>query len=110
LAETRWGARGLRDLLTALEGWIRDLAAVAALNEVPLLNEDNRAWLERTVKETGIHPVRVARSIARVERTRREADGNVNPQLLVSGLLRGLHDDLVPAPRSLSRAISAEAR
>jgi len=110
LAETPWGARGLRDLLSALETWIRDLAAVAAVAEAPILNADNRAWLEQTVREVGIHPARAARSIARVERTRREADGNVNPQLLVNRLLFGLHDDLVTPTKPFVRPDTAETR
>jgi hypothetical protein len=110
LAEAPWGARGLRDLLTALETWIRDLAAVAAFDVAPILNEDNRAWLEATVREAGIHPARAARSIARVELTRLQADGNVNPQLLVSRLLFALHDDLLPPSETHARTHLVEPR
>jgi hypothetical protein len=110
LSETPWGARGLRDLLASLEGWIRDLAAIASVEGAPILNEDNRAWLETTVKELHLHPARAARSLARVESARRAADGNVNPQLLVLRLLAGLHEDLAPEPRSLTPSFSAGIR
>jgi DNA polymerase III subunit delta' len=92
------GARGLHELLSSLEGWLRDLSVVGSAPGTLLLNEDGREWLSRVAREKGIHPVRAARAVERVEHARTLAAGNVNPQLLVSGLLMDLHAELTGSP------------
>ncbi len=92
------GARGMQELLSSLQGWIRDLAAVAAFPDTRLLNVDAREWLLGTVRSRGIHPALAARALVHVERARESAAGNVNPQLLVGTLLRDLHLALTPPP------------
>lgn len=84
------GARGLLDTLGALEGWLRDLAAAAAGAADRAQNRDRVDWLMGLVRGRGIHPVAVDRARAAVDRTRVLASGNVNPQLLVVGLLAEL--------------------
>lgn len=94
------GARGLRELLLGLEVWLRDLAAAGQAPEA-LLNRDAGDWLVRTVKELGIDPAAVARGMEALHDARAQAAGNVNPQLLLSGLLIRLNRTLVP-PRPAS--------
>lgn len=96
------GARGLRELLLGLEVWLRDLAAARTSPEA-LLNRDAGDWLVRTVEELGIDPAAVARSMEALHDARAQAAGNVNPQLLLSGLLIRLNRTLVP-PRPTSLA------
>lgn len=88
------GARGLLDLLAALEGWLRDLAAAGAGAEASIQNRDRGRWLGELAARRRIHPVAVDRARGAVDRARVMASGNVNPQLLVAGLLRELADIL----------------
>ncbi len=92
------GARGLVPLLDFLEIWIRDLAAVAAGAGDLLVNEDAGEYLRKAVEELGLHPAVVSEAVAVVERSRREARGNVNPQLIVAGLVARLQQTLLSSP------------
>jgi len=84
------GARGLVDLFDFVEEWLRDLAAVAAGAPGTVLNHDALAELEKRVREAGIAPFSAADAFASVERARELAWANVNPQLVVVGLIRDL--------------------
>ncbi len=81
------GARGLQELLRGLGVWLRDLAAVAAGSPDAALNQDGVNWLSRTAREQGIHPLGAIEAAGAVEEARAQAAGNVNPQLLLAGLL-----------------------
>jgi len=94
------GARGLHELLTSLEGWVRDLAALGISDDAYLLNEGGRDWLLRMVRARGISPAQPARALAAVEAARTRAAGNVNPQLLLLRLLSELHRELLPSEAS----------
>jgi len=89
-------ARGLQELLGFLEGWLRDLAAVATSDDAPVLNRDAADWLRKTVHDHRIHPDDAARAVLHVESARESAAGNVNPQLLMNVLLTDLHQTLFP--------------
>ncbi len=89
------GARGLRELLGALELWLRDLSAATTAPD-RILNHDAADWLVRTAGERGLHPTRLAQGLDLVQEARAQAAGNVNPQLLLAGLLMELHRTLVP--------------
>ena len=95
LAQKASGGRGLHELLVALEGWIRDLAVIAAWPEAPVLNVDARSWLLDTVRTHAIHPDLAAASLEHVESARAAAAGNANPQLLIGNLLGELNRALV---------------
>ena len=82
------GARGLLDLFASLEEWLRDLAAVAVGTRA--LNDDAQAFLEEAVQARNIHPVGVARAVTAVEHAKFLAAGNVNPQLLVHGVVHDM--------------------
>ena len=97
------GARGLLDLFTHLEQWLRDLAAAAAGEGERILNEDGRDYLVRIARDRKIHPVAVARAFEPVEEAKLLASGNVNPQLIVAGLVRELRRTLLP-PDGLEKA------
>lgn len=90
------GARALLGLLDALEVWLRDLATVVSGVPERAVNQDAVPWMTRRTKETGITPDRVARSISRVDEAALHARGNVNPQLLVVGLVADLRALLLP--------------
>lgn len=96
-------ARTLIPLLDALELWVRDAAAVAAGSREGLANSDAAAYLTRILGEGQVHPTRLVRCLQFVEDARLEASGNVNPQLIVHGLLRRMRRELasidVPAQR-----------
>ena len=91
------GARGLVGLFTALEGWIRDLGAAAAGAPDAIVNVDARDHLLRSAEGGGVHPSQAARAMEALDRARILAAGNVNPQLIVAGLLRDLQDTFTPA-------------
>jgi DNA polymerase-3 subunit delta' len=84
------GARGLVELFAFVEEWLRDLAAVAAGEGDLVLNRDALQALARRASEVGIAAFDVARAFASVERARELAYGNVNPQLVIHGLVQDL--------------------
>jgi DNA polymerase-3 subunit delta' len=84
------GARGLVDLFAFVEEWLRDLAAAATGEDDAVLNRDAAQVLARRASEAGIVPFDVTRAFASVERARELAYGNVNPQLVVHGLVQDL--------------------
>ncbi|MEK9500618.1 hypothetical protein WI372_06485 [Gemmatimonadota bacterium DH-20] len=90
------GARAMLGLLDALEVWLRDLATVVSGVPERAVNQDAVPWMTRRTKETGLTPDRVARSLARVDEAALHARGNVNPQLLVVGLVADLRALLLP--------------
>lgn len=84
------GARGLLDLFGFLEGWIRDVAAVAAGAPERVINADALERIERAVRRRDVGGVGAAGALAVMEEAREQAMGNVNPQLIVAGLVAGL--------------------
>lgn len=84
------GARGLSELLGFMEEWLRDLSAASVGAGDQILNQDARKWLMKTAGGN-LHPTGPARALNRVEEGRSHASGNVNPQLLLAGLLMDLH-------------------
>jgi hypothetical protein len=93
------GARGeFVGGLEALGGWLRDLMAVAAGAGDTVPSAADARWLEGLARKRGIAPEGVARALLRVQEAREQAAGNVNPQLIVAALLRGMRADLLRAP------------
>lgn len=91
------GARAeLAAQLDALNLWMRDLLAVTAGAAERVVDPEARALLERAVAQRAITPDGVMRAIDRVAEARELAYGNVNPQLIVSDLLRSIQRDLQP--------------
>jgi len=93
------GARGLVDLFDFVEEWLRDLAAVASGASPAVLNHDAASELEKRVREAHVSPVAVAAAFGSVDRARELAWANVNPQLVVGGLVRELRAALRDAPQ-----------
>ena len=92
------GARGeFTAGLEALSQWLRDLMAVAAGAPDQVAYTDDAALLSSLVKKSRVAPAGVASAILRVQEARDLAAGNVNPQLILADLLRGLRMDLVGA-------------
>lgn len=97
-------ARALLDLLAFVEEWVRDLGAVAAGSPDRLFNTDARKRLERWVSEKELRAVDVPVAFAAIERSRELAKGNVNPQLVIAGLIRDLRAALAVDRRSPAHA------
>ena len=100
------GARGLQELLSSLESWLRDLAVVASSEGAAILNPDAGAWLKKTVTEAPIEPVKVTECMECVEEARSLAAGNVNPQLILGNLLTDLHLRLTSRSPAVAEEVS----
>jgi DNA polymerase-3 subunit delta' len=94
LGQRQFGARGLADLLASLEEWLRDLAAVQAGAEAAVLNSDHLERLRRLGGRASRDPAAPSRARDALEQAAVNARGNVNPQLLVAGLVSGLRSAL----------------
>lgn len=90
------GARSLVPLFSFVEEWLRDVSAVAAGAEERVLNQDVLEHLRTAVAEAGVEPADAAGALVAAEEARELARGNVNPQLVVSGLVRHLRAALRP--------------
>ena len=88
------GARGLLDLMAALQLWIRDLGAAGLGQDDRVVNSDALPFLKKTARRLALTPDRVARAVDQVEEARMLALGNVNPQLFISTLLLDLEKTL----------------
>ncbi len=89
------GGRGLAELFDFLEEWLRELAVMASGGEEETRSGGGRHPLREAVTRWNIHPSAVATAREKVDEARTLASGNVNPQLVVFGLLRALRDALV---------------
>jgi DNA polymerase III subunit delta' len=83
-------ARTQIDLFAFVEEWLRDLAAIAAGADHRAVNQDAVKRMTRLVAESGLPAVRLSLAMSHVDRARELIRGNVNPQLVVSGLIRDL--------------------
>src|SRR5690606_26179332 len=92
-------ARLLLALFGFVEEWLRDLAALLAGAPEGVIHADAAQALEALGKKAGVQPGRVPASLAELERARELARGNVNPQLVVGSLARGLRRALVGSGR-----------
>ena len=88
------GARALLDDFAFLETWLRDLGGVTSGAGDRLVNQDAREYLEALARDARVHPAAAAAAQAAVEEAREQARGNVNPQLVVAGLLARLRREL----------------
>ena len=91
-------SRGLMPLFELLEDALRDLSATAARSSEGLINTDREELLERIRRERDIHPVTVTRAFRHLEEAKELVAGNVNPQLIVAGLLTGIREELLGNP------------
>ncbi len=91
-------SRGLMPLFELLEDALRDLSATAARSSEGLINTDREELLERIRRERDIHPVTVTRAFRHLEEAKELVAGNVNPQLVVAGLLTGIREELLGKP------------
>jgi pantothenate kinase len=93
--EKSTGGRG-HFLLTldAFAGRMRDLAAVAAGAPERAEDAEVRKTLEAELRRRPVSGSAVAAALAQVLRARELALGNVNPQLILAELLRGVQAEL----------------
>lgn len=90
------GARSLVELFAAVEEWLRDVAAVAAGADERVLSRDVLDHLKKVVSTSGVSAADAAAALPHLEEARELARGNVNPQLIVSGLVRRMRRTLRP--------------
>lgn len=88
------GARGLMELFDFLEEWIRDLALVASGADGTPFNPDGSRVLKELSLRWAMKPTDATDAMAAVAEARRLASGNVNPQLVIFGLLSDLREAL----------------
>jgi DNA polymerase III subunit delta' len=87
------GARGdFSTLLESLMTWLRDLAAVGAGTPETVVNLDAIDWLQAVAARLDQPSRLVPRALDRVNDTLHLTQFNINPQLALSTLVRGLAD------------------
>ena len=91
-------SRGLMPLFELVEDALRDLSAIAVGMSDGLVNTDQEDFLERLRERRDIHPVTVARAFRHLEEAKELVAANVNPQLIVAGLLTGIREELIGNP------------
>ncbi len=106
LAQSSSKARRLVGLFGFVEELLRDVSALAAGADDALLHPDLAERLGRRVRGAAVEPADAAGALLAAEEARELARGNVNPQLILSGLVRELRGAL--RPRRVPTA--AEAR
>lgn len=82
--------------LEALAEWLRDLLAVASGAPENVSDSSIVPILSRMVRQREVTPMGAMKALDRVDSARDLALGNVNPQLIVAGLLADLQRDLQP--------------
>lgn len=98
LAEAPTGGRGeFRETLEAFSLWLRDLMAASAGAVEQVVNTPDVEMLSQVVRRRDIRPPGVGRALERVYGAVELASGNVNPQLVLADLLRGVRSDLLNA-------------
>jgi DNA polymerase-3 subunit delta' len=88
------GARGLRDLFNFLEECLGELARVASGLPLDAGTPEEVEFLKEAVNRWSLHPAAVPLAMRRVDEARAMAAGNVNPQLVIFGLLHELRKEL----------------
>ena len=96
LGSTR--SRGLTPLFELMEDALRDLSASAVASPEALISSDREELLERIREGRDIRPVAVTRAFRHLEEAKELVAGNVNPQLIVAGLLTGIREELIGNP------------
>ncbi len=97
------GARGLRVLLDFLEECLSDLARAALRLPSTPGEEEESDIFHRVVDRWGIRPASLPPAMQRIDEARSLAAGNVNPQLLIFGLLHDLRRELTQQKRTHQR-------
>lgn len=90
-------ARALLEMLGAVEGWLRDFAAVASGVPERAVAGDAVEALRALVQREAIGPEALASSLQAVDDAQLQARGNVNPQLIVASLILTLRRRLRPS-------------
>lgn len=97
------GARGLGDLFDFLEECLGDLARAASGLPLDGCTEEETVFFEKAAARQGVHPAVIPDAIAKVHQARLMASGNVNPQLVIFGLLHDLQAEFDSSESSPSQ-------
>jgi len=88
------GARGLRQLFDFLEECLGELALAACGLPLGSATPEEAQFFRGAVARWRLHPASVPPAVQRVDEARALAAGNVNPQLVIFGLLHDLRENL----------------
>lgn len=89
------GARGLMETFNFLEECLADLARIASGEPPEAGGPGESPSFREASRRLTLHPSAVARATGYVDEARAMAAGNVNPQLVIFGLLHDLRKELV---------------
>jgi DNA polymerase-3 subunit delta' len=95
------GARGLRHLFDFLEECLAELARTACGLPLDSATPEEAEVFQEAVARWNLHPASLPPAMRRIDEARALAAGNVNPQLVIFGLLHELREELTsasPAP------------
>lgn len=96
LSQSSARARSLVELFAFVEDWIRDLAAVTSSAEEKVISQDVLPHLRQLATSRRLDPSALAAALPALEEARELARANVNPQLVVYGVLRRLRRSVRP--------------
>jgi DNA polymerase-3 subunit delta' len=88
------GARGLRDLFNFLEECLGELARAASHLPLEASGPQEARFFQEAVARWEVHPASIPPALQKVDEARALASGNVNPQLVIFGLLHDLRQEL----------------
>lgn len=88
------GARGLRDLFNFIEEGLAELARAASGLPLEGNSQKEADFFRKVVANWKIHPAFIPPAVEKVDQARNLAAGNINPQLVIFGLLHDLRKDL----------------
>lgn len=89
-----FGARGLRDLFNFLEEGLAELARAASGLPLEGNSVDEAEFFRKVVANWEIHPASIPPAVEKIDEARALAAGNINPQLVIFGLLHDLRKEI----------------
>ncbi len=88
------GARGLRDLFNFIEEGLAELARAASGLPLEGNSPEEADFFRKVVANWKVHPASIPPAVEKVDEARGLAAGNINPQLVIFGLLHDLRKEL----------------
>lgn len=89
-----FGARGLRDLFNFLEEGLAELARAASGLPLEGNSAEEAEFFRKVVANWKIHPASIPPAVEKIDEARAMAAGNINPQLVIFGLLHDLRKEI----------------
>lgn len=96
------GARGLRDLFNFLEECLGELARITSGLPLDTGTPEEVEFFRDVMERWKLHPASIPGALQKVDEARKLAAGNVNPQLVIFGLLHDLRKELTNPSRTMA--------